>query len=29
VFASYLLGSSYLAAMVVVYRRLKPRRVLA
>jgi undecaprenyl-diphosphatase len=27
--ASYLLGSSYLAAMVVVYRRLKPRRVLA
>ncbi|MGZ9276934.1 MAG: phosphatase PAP2 family protein [Candidatus Limnocylindrales bacterium] len=29
VFASYLLGSSYLAALVVVYRRLKPRRVLA
>ena len=27
--ASYLLGSSYLAALVVVYRRLKPRRVLA
>lgn len=27
--ASYLLGSSYLAALVVVYRRLKARRVLA
>ena len=27
--ASYLLGSSYLAALVVVYRRLKSRRVLA
>jgi undecaprenyl-diphosphatase len=27
--ASYLLGSSYLAALLVVYRRLKPRRVLA
>jgi undecaprenyl-diphosphatase len=27
--ASYLLGSSYLAALVIVYRRLKSRRVLA
>lgn len=27
--ASYLAGSSYLAALVVAYRRLKPRRVLA
>ena len=27
--ASYLLGSSYLAALVIVYRRLKTRRVLA
>jgi undecaprenyl-diphosphatase len=27
--ASYLLGSSYLAALVVIYRRRKPRRVLA
>jgi undecaprenyl-diphosphatase len=29
VVASYLLGSSYLAALVVIYRRLKARRVLA
>jgi membrane-associated phospholipid phosphatase len=28
VFASYLLGSSYLAALFVAYRRLRPRRVL-
>jgi membrane-associated phospholipid phosphatase len=28
VFASYLLGSSYLAALIVAYRRLKSRRVL-
>jgi undecaprenyl-diphosphatase len=28
VFASYLLGSSYLAALLVAYRRLRPRRVL-
>ena len=28
VFASYLLGSSYLAALLVAYRRLQPRRVL-
>jgi membrane-associated phospholipid phosphatase len=28
VLASYLLGSSYLAALLVAYRRLKPRRVL-
>ncbi len=27
VFASYLLGSSYLAALVVAYRRLRPRRM--